>query len=434
MFDFGIFFVITASVIFWFVFLAAFVHICRKSAGKPDISWGEIAHKFINTIASEQGKPHIYIKVAVFGLYIRLAMLLLGYLVLYFRGHDPTIASLLESFVQGDAPHYLNIAEFGYGWTDELGRNRLLVFFPLYPYMVRALGLALGNYLAAAYIISFAGYCVGLIYLYRLVRVDFSARIAWWTVILLSVSPHSFFFGAPYTESLFLLTTVTTLYYIRTHKWLLAGIAGAFAASSRMVGIILFIVAVSELIMHYKIFELIKNSKWREALRLIFKKGAWLLLMFLGSGFYLFINWQIFGDPFRFLHYQEEYWSNTFQYFGTSMMTQFSNVTNPLQWGRATTFVPNITAFAFAILMLFYAHIKRLNAVYIVYTLGYIFISFSPAWLLSGGRYAAACATLFIFLAHFIEDKPKLRIIVTLAFFAGLMIMMGEFIVGGPVF
>ena len=348
LFNFGIFYIITASVIFWCVLIATCIHICRKSAGKPDVAWGDMARTLVGMITTDQGKPHIYIKIAIFGLYIRLTMLLLSYLILFLRGYDPTIASLLESFVQGDAPHYFNIAEHGYGWTDELGRNRLLVFFPLYPYLVRLFALVFGNYLAAAYMVSFVSYCLGLIYVYRLVRLDFSHRTAWWAVVLLSISPHAFFFGAPYTESLFLLTTVAALYYIRTHQWLIAGIAGALAASARMAGIILVLVAAAEFIMHYKLFERIINSKWPEVLQLIFKKGLWILLMFLGSGFYLLINWQIFGDPFRFLHYQEEYWSNTFQYFGTAMLTQFSNVTNPLQWGRTTTFVPNIIAFAFS--------------------------------------------------------------------------------------
>jgi hypothetical protein len=434
MFNFGIFFVIITSVVFWYIFFWAFVQICRRGLGKPEISLRGWAKQLLSSVVSEQGRPHIYIKIVIFALTVRFAMLALGFIILLLRGHDPTVASLFQSFVQGDAHHYLNIAEIGYGWTDGIGANRLLVFFPLYPYLVRLLGFLTGSYLAEAYIVSVASYCLGLIFLYRLVRLDYSEKTAWWAVVLISVFPHSFFFGTAYTESLFLLTTVMTLFYIRTHKWHLAGIAGALAASTRMVGIILVIVAAVEFITHYKLFALAAKKKWTEIFSLIRTKAAWILLMFAGSGFYIFINWLTTGDPFRFLYYQESYWDNTFQYFGAGMLTQFANVANPLQWGRNTTFAPNILAFAFSMAMLAYAHIKKLNITNIVYTLGYIFISFSPAWLLSGGRYAAACATLFIFFAHMVENKSRLRIPVLLVSFAGLIFIMGSFIVGGAVF
>ncbi|MCL2397353.1 MAG: hypothetical protein FWC93_04730 [Defluviitaleaceae bacterium] len=259
-----------------------------------------------------------------------------------------------------------------------------------------------------------------MVYLYRLVRLDFNEKTAWWAVTLISIAPHAFFFGAPYTESLFLLTTTMTLYYIRTHKWLLAGLAGALASFTRMVGIILIVVAFVEFITHYRPS----------------KKAAWILLMFAGSSAYLLINWHVSGDPLRFMYYQSTHWHNHTQYFGTTILAQFQNIaTSTNQALINATFIPNILAFAFAIAMLAYAHIKKLNLTYITFALGYILVSFAPSWLLSGGRYVTACAVFFIFLAHFTtQGRPWRCIIVPLACLAGLIFIMGAFITGGPVF
>jgi len=418
MVNFGVFFVIATSVAFWGIFLSAAVNIFRKMAGKPDVQWVN----WVQRLVSEEGKSrlHIYAQIVVFALLVRLAMLVFGWFLLEMR-EGATLATLFQSFSRWDAAHYLTLAETGYGWQED-GRNILLVFFPLYPYLVRLVGFATDNYLVAAYIVSFTSYCAAMVYLYRLVRLDFSEKTAWWTIILISIAPHAFFFGAPYTESLFLLTTTMTLYYIRTHKWLLAGLAGAFASFTRMAGIILIVVAVVEFITHYKVRE-------------IFTKGVWILVMLAGSGAYMLLNWYISGDPLRFMYYQSNHWYNNTQYFGTTMMTQFRNIVNfQDQILINATFVPNILAFAFAIAMLMYAHAKKLNLTFIVFALGYTLVSFAPSWLLSGGRYVAACAVLFIFLAHFTEGKPWRRLVIPLACLVGLFFIMGTFINGGPVF
>jgi len=121
--------------------------------------------------------------------------------------------------------------------------------------------------------------------------------------------------------------------------------------------------------------------------------------------------------------------------FGSTMAQQFSHIANfgnhaVVYW----TFIPNILAFTVALFMLLYAGIKRLPVIYIVYMLGYIFISFAPSWLLSGARYIVVCVPLFIFLGHAVDKKVVHGVLILLAFLAGLVFMTREFLLGGPIF
>ena len=438
--NFASIFSITSSILFWGAVLWVFLRIIVKALGHDDVrilklpSIGAAARKLAADLIPEKLSTNVNIKIIIFGMGIRIAMLLLGYLFLHIAGLDASFAGVFNSFNRWDAPHYLNLAEIGYSWTEN-DRPLLVVFFPLYPYAIRLVSLVVGNYLAAAYIVSFVSYLAGLCYLYHLVRLDFKATTAWWAVVLISIFPHSIFFGAPHTESLFLLTTAMTLYYIRTHKWLLAGVAGAFAAATRMVGILLLVVAAVEFVTTYKLFTLMKKNHWNTFFSLVGKKGLPILLMLAGTLLYLFINWYITGDPLRFLYYQSYNWNNGFRYFGVAMRAQFYRILpyigSPFETSMLYIAAPNIWGFALGIWMIVYATLKRRNAAYIVYALSYTFVSFSMIWLLSGGRYAAALVPTFIFLADYVDRKPHRRMLVPLIFLLLLLPILRMYVLGG---
>jgi len=440
----GLLFAVVTSVLFWGAVLLVVIRVCKRAAGFDDVRlikipspWPVIG-KFISDIASEKKGPNIIIKIIIFGVFIRAIMLLLAYMFMHIRGLEPTLISVFHSFNRWDAPHYLNLAEIGYSLSEN-GRHIFVVFFPLYPWLIRLVNVAVGNYLTSAYIVSFVSYLVGLCYLYHLVRLDFSESTAWWAVILISIFPHSFFFGAPHTESLFILTTTATLYYIRRHKWLAAGIAGAFASATRMVGVALVAAAAVEFVMTYNLFTLMKKDKWKEFFALVCKKGLFILIMFVGTIVYLFINWRINDDPFGFMFYQNYNWNNGYLYFGAAMRMQFHTILGmlPLMGGVISqnsmfyVAIPNILGFGFTIWMIAYGSLKRHNAAFIVYVLGYTFVSFSMAWLLSGGRYAAAIVPIFIFLADYVDKKPHRRVVVPLVFIVLLLPVLRMYVLGG---
>ncbi len=53
--------------------------------------------------------------------------------------------------------------------------------------------------------------------------------------------PTAFFTFAPYSESLYLMLSIASLYYMRCERWWLAGLFGGFAAAERILGVLLAI-------------------------------------------------------------------------------------------------------------------------------------------------------------------------------------------------
>ena len=378
-------------------------------------------------------KPSSGLVIFLFSLGVRLAFLAGVFVLLWVQtGYSPGLAAVFDASLGWD--NYAMIAQRGYAYTEE-GQNLYLVFFPLYIYLIRIVALVVRDHLAAAFIVAFASYSAGVYYLHRLVRLDFSNSTAWWAVVLISIAPVGFFFGSPMTESLMLLTSAATLYYIRTHRWALAGVAGALASFTRLVGILLVLAAIVEFVTHYKFIELVRKARWDYVWSLVSGKGLWIFVMPVGTLTYLFINWYVSGNPFQFVHYQSTHWHNHTQYFGRTIYSQFNILTLDISAEAAHgVHLPNILAFAFGITLLVYGCLKKHNAAYIVYALGYIMVSFAPSWLLAGARYMLVCLPLFIFLAEFVDKKPLRAVVVTALFVAGLLPLFSIFVRGGWVF
>lgn len=148
---------------------------------------------------------------------------------------DPGWQNLFTAWERFDALWFLRIADSGYRPGDGSA-----AFFPLYPLAIRAVSFALGGHpFGASVLISNAAFLGGLVMTYRLTESELGERRARTTVVLLSFFPTSFFFLMPYTESLFLLLAVTAFAFARRGRWAVAGAAGALAALTRGVGLVL---------------------------------------------------------------------------------------------------------------------------------------------------------------------------------------------------
>ena len=143
--------------------------------------------------------------------------------------------SLFTAWERHDALWYLRIASEGYR-TDDASA----AFFPLYPLLSRwVAGLVGDAWLLGAYVVSNVALLAALTVLFRLTERESSELRARRTVLYLALFPTSLFLFAPYTESLFLALTVGCLYAARCRAWLLAGVLGALAASTRSAGVLL---------------------------------------------------------------------------------------------------------------------------------------------------------------------------------------------------
>ncbi|MBA2312522.1 MAG: glycosyltransferase family 39 protein [Actinobacteria bacterium] len=155
------------------------------------------------------------------------------------------IDRVVTSFERWDALWYLRIASDGYESQDGSA-----AFFPLYPLVVRALSVALGDSpLGAALIVSHGAFFVAMVLLYLLVKGEADEEIARRAVLYMSLFPSAFFFLAPYSESLFTMLVIACLWSARRSRWLPAGIAGGLAAATRSPGALLVVPLVIEAVM-----------------------------------------------------------------------------------------------------------------------------------------------------------------------------------------
>ena len=316
-----------------------------------------------------------------------------------------------------DAPHYLDIARDGY---QTIGDPRFfIVFYPLYPWLVRAVSWVTGDVFWAGVILSNTCLAAAAVILYRLFCRDMDGDSAGWAIVFLCVSPMSFFLGIPYTESLYLLLTVSFFYAARGGYWLWAGAAGFLAALSRNFGVLLLAPMAVFGIERWRRRE--RNGWWRFA--------ACLVLIPAGLFAYLAVNKVITGDWWTFLDYQREHWSNTFGFFGFNLMHHINGVLHG-SWNDAiTVFMPNVAAFACSLLLLAYGA-GRMPGAYIAYGFAYLVVAYSPTWLLSGGRYMMVMFPLWGILAKAIRGNRRryafLAVLLVMSLYYAVMFAMGR--------
>jgi hypothetical protein len=152
---------------------------------------------------------------------------------------------LLDGWARWDAAHYIAVAQLGYGNPASPSPHGGLGFFPLYPLMMRALVAVSGvDHTAGAYAV--AGIAISNVCFVIAIALfgAFGARLvgepaAREAVLLLCVAPFSLFFGAVYTESLFLLLVVLALYLGQGGHWWAAGTAAGLGSATRLVGVLI---------------------------------------------------------------------------------------------------------------------------------------------------------------------------------------------------
>jgi hypothetical protein len=154
---------------------------------------------------------------------------------------------LLNLPLRWDAGWYLQIAENGYHYIPEAGADaqQNIVFFPAYPMATRAVALLLGNqksaYVAAGMIVSLAAFLCALAYLYAFARDEIGEERAAVTLWLMASYPFAIFYGAIYTESLYLLAALGAFHHFRRREFVRAGLWGLVIGLTRPNGGLLIV-------------------------------------------------------------------------------------------------------------------------------------------------------------------------------------------------
>jgi len=170
----------------------------------------------------------------------RLPILLLGAIAVTVVGTIPAPTAealwrvssneLVNLQARWDTDFYHQIATVGYRWDPSVFLHQNVVFFPLYPLLMRWGGALLGGHpLLAGTVISLAAFAGAIALLYRMAVLELGEEKAWPVILLVSTYPFALFYSVVYTESLFLFLTVGAFYAMRRRYLLLAALA-AFAA------------------------------------------------------------------------------------------------------------------------------------------------------------------------------------------------------------
>ena len=174
----------------------------------------------------------------------RLPLLLLGLAVVTIWGtYPPPEAEALwrvssneatNMLARWDTAFYYSIATQGYDWNAATFSHQNVVFFPLYPLLMRWGGALVGGHpLLAGAIISLATFAGAVALLYRLAALEMGEAYAWPVILLVSTFPYALFFSMVYTESLFLLLTVGAFYAMRRGRLGAVAMCGLSAGLTR---------------------------------------------------------------------------------------------------------------------------------------------------------------------------------------------------------
>jgi hypothetical protein len=288
-----------------------------------------------------------------------------------------------------------------------------LAFFPLYPYLVKFIGLIFpkaqssqGIYLLYGIILSNLFFLAAAGLLYKLV-VNWIAdeKVARFTLLLLFVFPTSFYFSCFYTESLFLFLALASLTAGLNRKWWLASFLGALCTLTRAPGILIII----------PIFWLYMNShNWRiSQIRL---DVLWFLLMPISLSLFFLSLYSKTGS----------YWA--------PLLAQAA-------WGRGGSLVKNtleliqspglnpyqLDAFfwvAFLIITLV-AMWKLPSRMYGVYALVQLALPISTGTFFSAARLIVVIFPVFIMLAQLLRNQSYRQVVVGLFFTLQIIYFLG---------
>lgn len=285
-----------------------------------------------------------------------------------------------------DSYWYLDIIQNGYYLKSDNTLSNV-VFFPLYPMLMKVVGMVLfGNFILAGWIISSVALVFACIFLYKIVDEFHPGIDPELPVLLMLVFPTAFFLNVVYTESLFLLLTTGCFYYTLKQQFWKAGMFALFGSLTHSNGVFLALPIF---------WETVRIYSWKSLF-------TWRILPMtlapLGMISFLAFDYIKFQDPLLFFKI-ESAWGRSFSinYDHFSLFSHPSIVNMCIDIFFATLII-------MAVVLVY----QRLSKMYAVFMLLTVFAALSSGTLMSIGRYSLVLFPLFILLAT-IKNKTVLH-------------------------
>jgi Gpi18-like mannosyltransferase len=308
---------------------------------------------------------------------------------------------ILELWLRKDAHWYTQIAIHGYFSLGSLPVTAN--FFPLYPLSAAIVqhftGLfpGLNSYLAASLVVSWVAFLAACVLLFRLVSDHFGDQTAYLAVLLLGLFPFSFYFGAPYAESLYVACAILAFLGIDRRNWWLAGTGALLAGATRPTGLIVGLAVVVAYFVDW--------LRTRHRLR-------WDLLALglvpLGAVAFAMYCWVHFGNPLAYAVASSQYWQEHLQTAGIKYL--ISILIHPQSWIFGSLLDLIYALLVLGVLAACFPIYRLLGPSYMIFTLLSCIapiVEFSS--IKSTGRYVSVLFPVFMVLAYALQKRPVLR-------------------------
>lgn len=300
------------------------------------------------------------------------------------------------SWANFDGEHYLSIAIIGYKGLEQ-------AFFPVYPKLLSLLAIFVNSSYSSqliwsiflGFILSNFFFLISLILLYDLIKIDFNKKIAIYTLILILVFPTSFYYGAVYSESIFLFLTILSFYLARKKQYFLSAVVGGIASGSRVFGILLLPALLIEFFS-------------QKVTRI---KYLYLAIIPVGLLIYMYYQWATVGDPLAFYRLQkivgEQHQSGItllpqvyYRYIKILLTTP---VSSPIY---QTIYLELWVGILFFILPI-YGYFKRVRLSYLFFVLTAFILPTIQGSFSSVPRYVIVLFPSFLVMSIFLETLPR---------------------------
>lgn len=359
----------------------------------------------------------------------RPAILFVGYLAVimfgYVGGRPPIRLSeneLINLSARWDANWYMTIVTEGYSFRpDAPDLQQNIVFFPAYPMLVRVAGRLLGgtliSYSIAGVLISWAAFLGALIYFYALARETLDDDHAVYAQWLIAAYPFALFYGAMYTEALFLLGVTGAFYHFTKGQLVRASVWGLVVGLTRPPG---FLVAVPLALLAIAPWlprsvaggpqgPLFRGRSTAKALGAAAMPG-------IGTLIYSAYIWRVTGDPLAWAAGHLA-WGRNYQGLAALVSDRYDWISHAGLLGYVAT-LPHDLLNALGVVFVLAAAwpvARRLGLAYAVLILISILPPLAAGGLISAGRFSAVLFPAFIWLAGVVPRPHRAGWIATFA-------------------
>lgn len=328
----------------------------------------------------------------------------------------PGLRYFLDGWSQFDGPRYQEIAELGYLYVPDERSN--IVWFPLYPLLLRITGPVTGDYLIGGIVASLLAGAVALVaYWWWLDDRGFAGTGRRTAFAALALYPYAWYlYGVVHSDALFLALVVSAFLLVEKDRTVLGGLVAAAATATRPTGLAVIPALLVLTMVRHGVLSVPEHGRGlvrRFALPTAFDRtelrpatfapllslaglGAWMA--------YLGVRW---GDPLAFATNQSTYHPVAHPYLKLNFIGRWLDFWNDPTYALTTAAQ---AAFLLGAIALIPAVCRRLGFAYGLYLAVLAAIpTVSTGDFMGTGRYLIAAFPAFAVAGELLAERPRAR-------------------------